>query len=80
MTKFKRLTSNGSKYIYSFDTLDRTGEFSIDKADGSLKLLNTKCRLSDKKLDEKALGYILYIGKEKIIESNFPETCIYATH
>ena len=80
MTKYKRLTKNGSKIIYSFETLDGTGTFSIDENDFSVTLLTTKCYLKNKEMDEKTLKKVLYYGAKKIKELNFPENCIYATH
>jgi hypothetical protein len=80
MTKYKLLTSNGSKNIYNFDTIDGTGTFSIDKKDNSIELLSTECYLKNRKMNKENLDRILYIGKSKIIENNFPDSCIYATH
>ena len=80
MTRFKRLTINGLKYIYSFNTLDGEGTFSINSADFSLQLIEKKCYLENQEMDQDNLNKILFIGKKKIIENNFPESCIYATH
>ncbi|MBP5603641.1 MAG: hypothetical protein J6X78_13040 [Treponema sp.] len=80
MTKYKLLTSNGSKIIYNFDTLDGTGTFSIDKKDNSIELLSTECYLKNRKMNKENLDHILFVGKKKIVEMNFPESCVYATH
>lgn len=78
--RFKLLTNKESKSIYSFDAIDGTGTFAINKKDGAIELLNHKCRLPEHELDKKTLDHILYIGKRKILENNFPDQCIYATH
>ena len=52
MTKYKLLTSNGSKNIYNFDTIDGTGTFSIDKKDNSIELLSTECYLKNRKMNK----------------------------
>ena len=80
MTKFKLLSTTCSRYIYSFITLDGTGMFSISKADNSLKLLKTSCFLPKSKMSKKNLEQILFYGRRKILENNFPDSCIYATH
>ena len=54
--------------------------FSIDKKDNSIELLSTECYLKNRKMNKENLDRILYIGKSKIIENNFPDSCIYATH
>lgn len=80
MTRFKKLTINGSKNIYSFKTLDGEGTFSIDSDDFSLQLIEKKCYLENQEMDQDNLNKILFFGKKKIIENKFPERCIYATH
>lgn len=80
MMKFKLLTNNDSKNIYSFDAIDGEGTFSIDRQDNTIELLSSECRLPGHQLDEKTIAQILYIGKKKILELNYPDSCIYATH
>ena len=80
MTKYKLLTSSDSKNIYRFDTLDGTGTFSIDKKDNTVELLSSECYLKNRKMNKENLDYILFVGKKKIIEMNFPESFVYATH
>ena len=80
MTKYKLLTSSGSKNIYRFDTLDGTGTFSIDKKDNTVELLSSECYLKNRKMNKENLDYILFVGKKRIIEMNFPESFVYATH
>ena len=80
MTRFKKLTINGSKNIYSFKTLDGEGTFSIDSDYFSLQLIEKKCYLENQEMDQDNLNKILFFGKKKIIENKFPERCIYATH
>lgn len=80
MTKFELLSTTCSRYIYSFITLDGIGMFSISKSDKSLKLLKTECFLPNHKMNEKNLEQILFYGRKKILDNNFPDRCIYATH
>ena len=78
MTKYKLLTSSGSKNIYKFETLD--GTFSIDTKDNTVELLSSECYLKNRKMNKENLDYILFVGKKKIIEMNFPESFVYTTH
>ena len=80
MTKYKLLTKKGSLNTYNFDTIDGEGKFSIDSLSGKFSLLETKSFLKGREMNKKNLDYILQIGAEKIIEQNFPESLVYATH
>ena len=77
MIEFKLILKEESKIYYKFSAVGLNGEFVIDSKTSKISFIEVDGFLKD---NEKEKSDLLYIAKKKIIENNFPESCIYATH
>ncbi len=79
MIIFKKMSPNDNTKIvnYEFSGVGLWGVISVDRESKEAFYQKVDGIYS---FDLKEMNQILYIAKKKILESNFPERCIYATH
>ena len=77
MITFKLVSKNGSKLYYKVAGVEMTGIIWIDKEtlESGVEEVTGIYQPT-----EKDVQHVLYIAKKKLLEMNFPESCIYATH
>lgn len=74
---FKLVSKNGSKLYYKVAGVEMIGTIWIDKDSFEMGVSEVS---GSHQPTEKDTQHVFYIAKKKIIEMNFPESSIYATH
>ena len=77
MITFKLVSKNGSKLYYKVSGVEMVGTIWINKETFELGVEEVTGIYQP---TEKDIQHIFYIAKKKLVEMNFPDSCIYATH